>query len=150
MNSALERLRALRTGRLKPPCPADSLFETPGYVESDGDQPHKPVQAPALAQVPAKIEGSDSPTAAPPSPKPPILPAPSVYDAVDMAVLEWLEELREVVTLRPADAATRNPNVPEGWTADNWRERVQQLAKACESVNPPRAAELRSMAEEIE
>lgn len=32
----------------------------------------------------------------------------------------------------------------QGWTPDRWRDRLQQLAKACQTVNPARADELRA------
>ncbi len=41
----------------------------------------------------------------------------------------------------PAVASLAAPH--PGWTPDRWRNRLQQLANACESANPARASELR-------
>jgi hypothetical protein len=105
-------------------------------------------EARALTQVTAMVKGGDGPTTDTTSPQS-LIRAPGDYEEADIAVLEWLEGLREAVVLRPTDRVPRNSDSPEGWAADSWRERLQQLAEACESVSPFRAAELRGMAEEL-
>ena len=45
---------------------------------------------------------------------------------------------------------SRGLDVPAGWTATRWANRLRQLATACESTNPERAAELRRQAKRLE
>ncbi len=52
--------------------------------------------------------------------------------------------------LRPAERATSDlPPIPDGWTPMGWADRLDQLAGACESVNPDQAAEYRRQAAAI-
>lgn len=73
---------------------------------------------------------------------------PEEWDDSDRAAVEWLLGLRESFSARPA-AADRPSGVPEGWTRETWRGRLEQLAVASETVNPGRARELRAEAEKL-
>ena len=45
-----------------------------------------------------------------------------------------------------ADGANGGPDIPAGWSASSWADRLDQLAAACESTNPELAAEHRRQA----
>jgi hypothetical protein len=48
-----------------------------------------------------------------------------------------------------ADGAIDGPDIPAGWSASSWADRLDQLAAACESTNPELAAEYRRRAAAI-
>ena len=48
-----------------------------------------------------------------------------------------------------ADGANGGPDIPAGWSASSWADRLDQLADQCEAVNPSLAAEHRRNAAAI-
>lgn len=50
------------------------------------------------------------------------------------------------MTDRTSTQANDLANVPDGWTARAWAERLRYLANACQDVVPARATELRDAA----
>lgn len=47
-------------------------------------------------------------------------------------------------------ADTKRFEVPDGWTAESWRDRLRHLADRCEPIVPDRARELREWADGVQ
>ncbi len=44
----------------------------------------------------------------------------------------------------------KNGDVPDGWTADHWREECERMADACKQIRPDLSARWREVAALVE